>query len=70
MSAMVEGSPLLQGASRARGFGLSIPGLGRISRWWSAERPRAATHEADLLSVFDGDPDDGPENEGLMRYGK
>ena len=42
--------------------------LARVSKRWFAERSWREEREAHPLSAFDGDPDDGPENEGLMRY--
>jgi hypothetical protein len=42
--------------------------IARVYNRWYAERSRRAEQEADPLSVFDCDPDDGPENEGLMHY--
>jgi hypothetical protein len=50
------------------GFGAPLARLAGLYNRWFVDRPRRAMDEADPLSVFDRDPDDGPENEGLMRY--
>jgi hypothetical protein len=42
--------------------------LARFCNWLLLERPWRAQEEADPLSAFDRDPDDGPESEGLMHY--
>jgi hypothetical protein len=47
----------------------SLTGLARSYRRWFVERTRRVKEGADPVSVFGQDPDDGPENEGLMRYG-
>jgi hypothetical protein len=44
-----------------------LAGLTRFFHSWRVAPWRA--QEADPVSVFGQDPDDGPENEGLMRYG-
>ncbi len=71
-----HGSALAQGASRMAhsaqglpGIAASFAGLSRLSRWWFIKRPLRTEEEADPLSAFDRDPDDGPESEGLMHYG-
>jgi hypothetical protein len=51
-----------------RRFTASLAGLTRFFRSWPV-RPTWRAKEADPVSVFGQDPDDGPENEGLMRYG-
>jgi hypothetical protein len=43
--------------------------LARICNRLLFERPWRAKEDADPLSAFDRDPDDGPESEGLMHYG-
>ena len=43
-------------------------GVARFCNWLLFERCWRAKEEADPLSVFDRDPDDGPENEGLLHY--
>ena len=48
---------------------MPLVSLSRLYRWWFIERPRRAKEDADPLSIYDQDPDDGPENEGLMSYG-
>ena len=42
--------------------------LARFYNRWVIERSWRAKEEADPLSVFDRDPDDGPESEGLLHY--
>jgi hypothetical protein len=50
------------------GFGAPLARLAGLYNRRFVDRPLRAKDESDPLGVFDGDPDDGPENEGLMRY--
>jgi hypothetical protein len=44
--------------------------LARLVNWLLFERGWRAREEVDPLSAFDRDPDDGPESEGLLHYGR
>ena len=50
-------------------FAAPFTGVARLYRRWFVGLTWRAKEEADPVSVFGQDPDDGPENEGLMRYG-
>jgi hypothetical protein len=56
-------------AGHGSGLRRAASSLASAYNRWVIERSRRAVEQTDPLSVFDRDPDDGPENEGLMHYG-